>query len=110
MLAEAERKRGDLASDVRQYVQFVKGDIRSWPADQGFDLIVTPCSTVSHLLTLEDQVAAWRRARHNLASGGRFVVQVATPDLAACASGAGATPGTVLELDRDSTDAHTGER
>ena len=109
MLAEAERKRCRLAPDVRERLVFVKGDMRWWSGDEPFDLILTPCSTMSHLLTIDDQLAAWRQAYDNLVPGGRLVVDVAGPDLRACAAGAAAVR-PLIELDSDSTDAATGER
>src|SRR5437899_9871575 len=65
---------------------------------------------MSHLLSLDDQLAAWRQAHRNLGTGGRFVVEVAAPDLATCAAAATAHERTAIELDSDSTDSETGER
>jgi hypothetical protein len=84
--------------------------MRHWRADRLFDLIVTPCSSLSHLLTLEDQLAAWSRGYDNLAPGGRFVVDLAMPDLAAFAESMQTPPRTVLEVDVDRHDPATGER
>jgi SAM-dependent methyltransferase len=110
MLAEAERKRAELDAAVRQRVSFVCGDMRDWRADREFDLIVTPCSSLSHLLTLEDQLATWSRAHGNLAPGGRFLVDLAMPDLAAFAESMQTPPRTLLEVDVDTEDPCTGER
>src|SRR5262249_46439635 len=85
MLAEAERKLAALEPSIRERVQLVVGDMRTWEAPEPFDLILVPCASISHLLALDDQLAAWRRAHANLSPGGRFAVDVAMPDLAAYA-------------------------
>jgi hypothetical protein len=54
----------------------MNGDMRAWRADRPFDLVVAPCSSLSRLLTLDDQIAAWRCAWEGLAEGGRFVVDL----------------------------------
>lgn len=110
MLAEAERKRAELDPPVRRHVRFVQGDIRAWAAPEPFDLIITPCSSLSHLLTLDDQLAAWRRAHDNLAGGGRFVADLTMPNLAACAESMQTPPRTLLEVDVDAVDPATGVR
>jgi len=111
MLEEAERKRAAAPPDVQSRVTFVRGDMRFWRDDKGrFDVILTPGSSMRHVLTLEDQLAVWRAAWDNLLPGGRFVVDVASPDLPACASAAQVPARKVLDLDTDSTDPVSGER
>jgi SAM-dependent methyltransferase len=110
MLEEAERKRRELRDAEQRSVKLVQGDLREWASDEPFDLIVTPCSSLSHLLTLEDQIAAWRRARANLVPGGRFVVDLTMPDLGAYADSMQTPPRSLLVVDSDSRDPDTGER
>ena len=110
MLAESERKRAALDRDAQSRVRFVAGDIRSWPADVPFDLVITPCSSLSHLLSLDDQLAAWRRAHDNLVTGGRFVVDLAMANLAVYAESMQTPPRTTLEIDIDTKDPATGMR
>jgi len=110
MLAEAERKRAALPSDARGRVTFVRGDLRGWRDAGGFDLIVTPCGSLSHLLTIDDQIAAWACAYDNLRAGGRFVADVPMPSLAVYAESLHAQPRTLLELDIDSRDPVTNDR
>src|SRR4029078_644361 len=86
MLEEAMRKRADLEEDARRCVTFIAGDMRAWRAEHPFDLVVAPCSSLSHLLTLDDQIAAWRCAWENLAPGGRFTVDLWMASLAAQAA------------------------
>jgi len=104
MLGEAERKLAGTAAEVRRRVTLVTGDMRTWDAPEPFDLIVVPCGSVSHLLSLDDQLALWRRAHANLAGGGRFAVDVAMPDLAAYAESMRQPPRALVEIDGDTSD------
>lgn len=58
MLEAARQKFQESAPDIK--VPLMEGDMREWKAEKPFDVILTPCSSVCHLLTLEDQLAAWR--------------------------------------------------
>src|SRR4029453_4656363 len=103
-LAEAERKLAAAPPPVRDRVELMTGDMRTWKAPEPFDLILVPCASVSHLLTLDDQLAAWSRAHANLMSGGRFVVDVAMPDLVAFAESLRQPPRALVEIDSDTAD------
>lgn len=110
MLKEAERKKATLSSEEKRRVTFVHGDLRTWAADPLFDLIITPCSSLAHLLSLDDQLAAWRRAHANLQPGGRFVVDLVMPDMAAYGDSMQTPPRSPVEIDVDTTDPDTGAR
>lgn len=110
MLEEAIRKRGDLDEDARRCLTFMTGDMRAWRAKQPFDLIIAPCSSLSHLLTLDDQIAAWRCAWDGLAAGGRFVVDLTMPNLPLYADSMQTPPRTFVEVDIDARDPNTGTR
>ena len=110
MLAEAERKRTGLPPEAQGKLSFVKADLRSWAADDPFDLIITPCSSLSHLLTIDDQLAAWRRAHGNLVEGGRFVADLTMPNLPVYSESMQTPPRTTLEIDIDTSDPKTGAR
>jgi len=110
MLEEAERKRRELPDEEKRRLTFVQGDLCEWIADEPFDLILSPCSSFAHLLSLNDQLAAWTRARSNLVPGGRFVVDLTMPDLGAYADSMRTPPRTLLEIDVDTQDPATGER
>lgn len=110
MLEEAERKRASLPAGAQERVSFVKGDLREWAVGEPFDLILTPCSSLTHLLSLDDQITAWRRAHANLVTGGRFVVDLVMPDLPAYADSMQTPPRTPVEIDIDTSDPDTGER
>jgi SAM-dependent methyltransferase len=110
MLAEAERKKTDLPADAKARVRFVQGNLLTWADERPFDLVVTPCGSMSHVLTIDDQLTAWRRAFDNLAPGGRFVVDLTMPDVTAYADSLRTPPRTPVEIDIDTEDEETGER
>jgi len=105
MLEEAERKLREAAPSVRERVELVTGDMRTWEALEPFDLVMVPCASVSHLLSLDDQLAAWSRAHANLVDGGRLVVDVAMPDMAAFAESLRQPRRALVEIDSDTADA-----
>jgi SAM-dependent methyltransferase len=109
MLQAARRKSAALSPDGQARLTLVEGDMRSWRSAEPFDLIITPCSSVSHLLTLDEQLATWRRAYENLVPGGRFVVHVVMADLGAYADSFRRPAREVVEIDRDTYDeaSHT---
>jgi SAM-dependent methyltransferase len=110
MLDAAIRKRAELNDDARRCVTFITGDMRDWRAERPFDVVIAPCSSLSHLLTLDDQIAAWRCAWSSLASGGRFVVDLTMPNLATYADSMQTPPRTFVEIDVDTRDPNTGTR
>lgn len=110
MLEEARRRRQEARAEARERLTLVEGDMRSWRADRPFDVIITPCSSVCHLLTLDDQLAAWRCAFENLVPGGRFIVDVAMADLNGYAGSFLNRPRELMEIDRDTFDEATQTR
>jgi SAM-dependent methyltransferase len=108
MLEEARRKREEASAEARR--SLAEGDMRSWKAPEPFDLILVPCSSVCHLLTLEDQLAAWRGAWTNLRPDGRFVVDVRMPDIGAYADSFRNPARELVEIDLDRQDPETGVR
>lgn len=110
MLAEARARREAASPPVQKRLTLVEGDMRSWRGEQPFDLVLSPCSSMCHLLALEDQLAAWRNSHANLAPGGRFVVDVSMADLTAYADSLSLPPRERVEVDRDVTDQATGDR
>jgi SAM-dependent methyltransferase len=110
MLAAAEKRRNELNRNARQRLTFVQGDLRTWRDAKPFELIITPCSSLSHLLTLEDQLAAWRCARENLTAGGRFVADLTMPNLTVFAESMQIPPRATVEIDIDTSDPETGTR
>ena len=110
MLEEARRKREALDASERACLTFVEGDMREWRARPPFDLIIAPCSSLAHLLELDDQLAAWRCAYESLTAGGRFVADLTMPSLTTYAESMQTPPRTLLEVDVDTCDPATGTR
>jgi trans-aconitate methyltransferase len=54
MLSEARRRHDDASQEVRDRLTLLEGDMRHWNAVEKFDLIVSPCGSMAHLLTLHD--------------------------------------------------------
>ena len=110
MLRKAEERRRQSSAEVRQRLSLVEGDMRSWVSHADFDLIVIPCASISHVLRLEDQLAVWRACHHNLRRGGRFVVEVNMPNMAAFADSFSVPPRTPVEIDIDNLDESDNSR
>ena len=110
MLSEARRRYDEASQEVRDRLTLIEGDMRQWRAVEKFDLIVSPCGSMAHLLTLQDQLDAWKHAFDNLQAGGHFVVDVSMPPMAAYADSFQVPPRAILEIDRDVTDPETGNR
>ena len=110
-MLEAAKKRQEGADETtRARLTLVEGDMRTWRSERPFDLIVTPCSSMCHLLTLEDQLAAWRCAFENLTSGGRFVVDVTMAELGSYADSFRSPPRELVEIDLDTYEKSTRTR
>ncbi|HWI58991.1 MAG TPA: class I SAM-dependent methyltransferase [Bacillota bacterium] len=112
MLEAARRKAGESAEAADRQIHWIAADMRTWRAQEPFDLIVCPCASMSHLLALEDQIAAWQRAWENLVGGGRFVVAEQMANLPILAESQQNPPRAVVELDSDTvrTDGRVAER
>jgi SAM-dependent methyltransferase len=109
MLEQARKKAEGLEAKAAARLSLEVGDLRSWRGAP-FDLVIVPCGTLSHLLTLDDQLAAWRTAWDNLADGGRFVVDLAMPDLGAYADSLQTPPRILLQMDIDAEAPDGGDR
>ena len=110
MLDEALSKRAGLDAPERACLSFIQGDMRDWRVDEPFDLVIAPCSSLSHLLTIDDQIAAWQCAASNLTDGGRFVADLSMPNLASYADSMQTPPRAFVEIDIDACDPETGTR
>src|SRR6202795_690980 len=85
MLQKAQERRLLASAEIRQRLQFIAGDMRSWSAISDFDLILIPASSITHVLSLEDQLAVWRTCHGNLRPGGRLLVEATMPNMASFA-------------------------
>ncbi len=101
MLATARARLDATPSAVQKRTTFVQAQWQSWQADGQFDLILVPCASVTHISTLSDQIALWKRSFDNLSPGGRFVVEVTMPNLATFADSFSRPPRVLLETDLD---------
>lgn len=110
MLDHANQKSKTMRPEDREHLELVQGDMRTWQANQPFDVIITPCSSVCHLLEIDDQIATWRRAYDNLIPGGRFVVDVTMPDLSSYVDSFRTPPREIMEIDLDTFDEATQTR
>lgn len=110
MIQEAERKKAELPEAAQARVRFVQGDMLTWSDAAPFDLVITPCGSMSHVLTIDEQLTVWRRAYDNLSPGGRFLVDLTMPDVTAYADSLRTPPRTPVEIDIDTEDSETGER
>jgi len=110
MLGQARAKAEALDPRARGRLTLEQGDITGWSSSTPFDLVVVPCSTLCHVLSLDDQLATWRRAWHNLTPGGRFVVDVTMPDLAAYADSMQHPPRALVQMDIDAEAPDEGSR
>ena len=110
MLGQAAIVRDAAEPSIRERVSLVEGDMRDWPgADDGFDAVIIPCCSVSHLITLDDRRRTWATAFRLVRPGGVFILDVRVPDLAALAEAQRVRPRAVVELDIDATRREAGE-
>jgi len=110
MLDDAHQKCETMRPEVRKHLLLLQGDMRTWQADQPFEVIITPCSSMCHLLELDDQIAAWHQAYENLVPGGRFIVDVTMPDLGSYVDSFRTPPREIMEIDLDTFDEATQTR
>lgn len=101
MLARGRARLATHGAEDAGRVSLHRADMRSWTADETFDVVIIPCCSVSHLLTLPDRVATWRNARTLLKPGGAFVVDVQMPNLASLADSQRSPRRAVLQWDID---------
>jgi SAM-dependent methyltransferase len=100
------------AADARtaSRVTFECGDMRTWDSSTRFDLVLIGCSSIAHLLMLEDRLAVWRRVHRLLSPRGWFAVDVTMPDIRIFASSLETPPRALVEIDVDRFDADSQER
>jgi len=101
MLKQARVKARRLSPSARKRIKLVQGDMRKWHGPEPFELIIVPCSSITHLLEMQDQLDVWLRAFQNLAPGGRFVVEAPMPNFSAYADSFANPPRILVEIDRD---------
>lgn len=110
MLKAARGKSRNVSSKISRRIRWVKGDLRTWTERKPFDVIIAPCSTLCHLLTMENQLRAWRIAWANLKGGGRFVVDVGAPEFSSFAESLQNPSRAMMEIDKDISRTIAGKR
>jgi len=110
MLHKAEERRRQAPAEIRQRLKFIEGDMRSWSARAQFDLIMIPASSITHVQSLEDQLAVWTTCRNNLRPGGRLLVEVTMPNIASFADSCLIPPRAPVEVDIDNYNQSDGTR
>jgi SAM-dependent methyltransferase len=110
MLQKAEERRRQARNEIRERLQFFEGDMRTWSASRDFDLILIPASSITHVHSLEDQLAVWNTCHDNLRPGGRLLVDVTMPNLASFADSFRVPPRTPVEIDIDNINESDGTR
>ncbi|HEY4387756.1 MAG TPA: class I SAM-dependent methyltransferase [Ktedonobacteraceae bacterium] len=81
MLARAQERLSSEPADVRNTVQLIQADVRSFTCKERFDVILMPYGVAHHLTNLDEQIAAWKSVHRHLVRGGLFVVDLVAPDL-----------------------------
>lgn len=110
MLDVARQKLALNEAGLTPRVTFAAGDMRTWSGSSPFDIVLLGCSSITHLLTLDDRLAVWRRAFEHLRPGGRFIIDVTMPDIRSYATSLETPPRSPVEIDIDSRDASKDER
>src|SRR6202022_4836076 len=110
MLHKAEERRLQSSSEIRQRLVFIQGDMRTWAAPSHFDLILIPASSISHVLSLEDQLAVWKTCHDNLRPDGRLLVEITMPNMASFADSFSVPSRTPVEIDIEKVNESDGTR
>jgi SAM-dependent methyltransferase len=110
MLHRAEERRLRSDTEIRKRLEFIEGDMRTWRGRSDFDLILIPSSSISHLLSLEDQLAVWKTCHQNLRAGGRLLAEITMPNMASFADSFSVPPRALVEIDIDSENESDGTR
>ena len=110
MLRSAEERRLRSEPKVQTRLEFIEGDMRTWRGCSDFDLILVPSSSISHLLSLEDQLAVWSTCHQNLRVNGRLLVEITMPNMASFADSFSVPPRSIVEIDIDSENERDGTR
>jgi len=85
-------------------ITWESGDIQTWKPPARVDLIISFCGSLSHLLTIDDQITTWRNAFASLAPGGRFLIVESAPDYNIMADAMRSPARTAVCLDGDFDD------
>jgi trans-aconitate methyltransferase len=101
MLARGRQRIQSAPAELRGRVLLIEGDMRYWRSELAFDLVVVPCGSVAHLVTMADRLRTWSNVYTLLRAGGSFAVDVRMPDLATLADSQRLPPRAPLLMDVD---------
>jgi SAM-dependent methyltransferase len=73
MLADAERRRGNLSDELRERLAFSRGDVRGLRLGRQFDAVISLFHVMSYMTKPQDLERAFATARAHLAPGGIFL-------------------------------------
>jgi hypothetical protein len=83
--------------------------MRSWSAQSDFHLILIPASSITHVHSLEDQLAVWKLV--TIIFGlGRRLVDVTMPNMAAYTDSFSVPARTPVEIDIDNVNEYDSTR
>lgn len=94
MLAKLRDKVAAQPDDVRARISVLQGDMRSFALDEIFALVIIPFRAFLHNLTVDDRLAALKRAHDHLQPGGELAFNVFHPSLEYMSAHAGRQAGT----------------
>lgn len=80
MLQVTRAKVAPEAPEVRDRIELVSGDMRSFELNQSFDCVLLPLKTCLHLRTDREYRATLERVRAHLKPGGLFLLDAFRPD------------------------------
>jgi SAM-dependent methyltransferase len=92
-------------ADSENRVDWRIGDARSAVEEEAFDMVISSCSSLCHLLTVDDQMGAWRAVYRSLKCGGRFVCAELAPDYPTLAESMRIPAKVNIQLDADFDDS-----
>jgi SAM-dependent methyltransferase len=83
MLGAYRRKLARESEELQQRVALYAGDMCDYqlPQKGEFDLVFLPFNSIAHLYEIEQQLSTFKNTCEHLAPGGRFIVDVALPDI-----------------------------
>lgn len=105
-MLESAREKGGREEAVKKCVSWQQGDLRTWRDREPFQLVIAPCGTLSHLLSIQDQLQALTNVRTNLAPGGRFAADVQMAELGILAESLHGPPRAILQIDNDTQETN----
>jgi SAM-dependent methyltransferase len=99
MLDVAKRKIDGEPPEVRERIELLEGDVRTFNLDRKFRLAVIPYRAFLHLYTVEDQMAGLLNLHRHLEPKGRLVFNVFDPRYEAFVARSGPLGEVVTRLD-----------